>query len=271
MDFIEKPSFDLLSMLAKNPQVRLKKLTELASEGMLCTNWLCPPFNDKRARQALSYVVNQHDILEGAFGDDPQWYSTCNSYFVCGSPYGTEAGTEDFKPDLPRAKQLLAASGYKGEKLTFPTTKDISWLGQMAEVVASQMQAAGMNVELVFRDWATTVGLVNKQDASWNVFVTAGGGVIMFNPMTNLGTNMACDRKNFVGWPCDPAAEKLRQAFMDADNAARPAALEALHRHLADVQPYHVIGESYQPVAYRADLTGVLASPVVTYWDIAKS
>ena len=41
----------------------------------------------------------------------------------------------------------------------------------------------------------------------------------MHHPLTNLGTNMSCDRKNFAGWPCDEHAEELRQAFLDASEA----------------------------------------------------
>jgi peptide/nickel transport system substrate-binding protein len=93
----------------------------------------------------------------------------------------------------------------------------------------------------------------------------------MHHSLTNLGTNMACDRKNFAGWPCDEEAEVLRQAFLDADEAARPAALEKLHRHLAEVQPYRVLGQYDQPVALRTNVTGLLSSPVIVYWNIDKN
>ena len=275
VDFVEKPSFDLIPTLARNPQIKLRVIVDLASHGMLITNWLYPPFNDMHARQALAYIINQEEALIGGFGEDRQWWRTCHSYFVCGSPYGTSVGTEDFGPNPERAKRLLQESGYKGEKLIFPSTHDISWLGQTAEVLASQMRGAGLNVEILWHDWATTVPIVNKQDppdkGGWNLFYTAGPGPIMFNPATNLGTDMSCDRKNFIGWPCDETAEKLRQSWVEADEAARPALLDKLHRRLAEVQPYLVVGQSYQPVAHRANLAGVLSSPVITYWNIDKT
>jgi peptide/nickel transport system substrate-binding protein len=34
--------------------------------------------------------------------------------------------------------------------------------------------------------------------------------------------------------------------------------------------PYRVLGQASTPVAYRANITGVLASPVVVYWNIDK-
>jgi len=67
------------------------------------------------------------------------------------------------------------------------------------------------------------------------------------------------------------ASHPLRQAFLDADDAARPAALEKLHRHLAEVQPYRVLGQYDQPVALRANVTGLLSSPVIVYWNIDKN
>ena len=42
----------------------------------------------------------------------------CATCFICGSPNETDAGAEPFrKPDLAKAKQLLAEAGYKGEKV----------------------------------------------------------------------------------------------------------------------------------------------------------
>jgi peptide/nickel transport system substrate-binding protein len=92
----------------------------------------------------------------------------------------------------------------------------------------------------------------------------------MYDPLTNLGTNMSCDRKNLPGWPCDEHAEELRQAFLDASESDKPAVLDRLHRHLAQVQPYRVLGQFEQPVALRANITGLLTSPIIVYWNVEK-
>jgi peptide/nickel transport system substrate-binding protein len=145
----------------------------------------------------------------------------------------------------------------------------------MAEVVADEMKRAGMNVDIIWADWGTTAGRQANQNppsaGGWNMFVTGASGPTMHHPLTNLGTNMSCDHKNFAGWPCDEQAEALRQAFLDAGEADRPAALDKLHRHLAQAQPYRVLGQYDQPVALRANVTGLLASPVIVYWNIDKN
>jgi peptide/nickel transport system substrate-binding protein len=274
VDIWEQPALDLVPLLSQKPDVRIQRLTDLSNQTMLRPNSLFPPFNNPKARLALAYIVNQADVMAAGFGDERFW-KPCNAYFICGGPYGTEAGTEDFKPDIAKAKSLLAEAGYHGETLVFPSTHEIAWIGHMAEVVADEMKQAGMNVDIVWADWGTTAARQMNQNppsaGGWNMFVTGASGPTMHHPLTNLGTNMSCDRKNFAGWPCDEHAEALRQAFLDAGEADRPAALDKLHRYLAQVQPYRVLGQYDQPVALRANVTGLLSSPVIVYWDIDKN
>jgi peptide/nickel transport system substrate-binding protein len=273
VDLIEQPALELLPLLKRSPGVKLQKLTDLSNQTMLRPNSLYPPFNDPRARLALAYIVDQGDVMAAGFGDQENW-AACRSYFICGGPYGTVAGTAAIKPDLEHAKALLKEAGYKGETLVFPSTHEIAWIGQMAEVVADEMKRAGMNVEIAWGDWGTTAGRQSNRGTpdkgGWNLFVTGASGPTMQSPLTNIGTNMACNGRNFPGWPCDEAAERLRQAFLHADEAARPAALDALHRYLATVQPYIVMGQYQQPVALRAGVTGFLESPVIVYWNLDK-
>src|SRR4051812_10382874 len=240
VDLIEQPALELLPVLRRNANVRIVKLPDMSNQTMLRPNALYPPFNNPKARLALAYLVNQADILGAGFGDPSNWQE-CRSYFICGGPYGTLAGTENLKPDIARAKQLLKEAGYNGEKLVFPSTREIAWIGQMAEVVADEMRQAGMNVEIAWADWGTTAGRQSNRSepekGGWNLFATGASGPTMHSPLTNIGTNMACNGRNFPGWPCDEEAERLRQAFLDADDATRPAALDALHRYLVQVEP----------------------------------
>jgi len=144
----------------------------------------------------------------------------------------------------------------------------------MAEVAAASLKKVGFNVDVQFADWgAVTTRQQNKgrpDQGGWNLFVTYASGATMQSPLTNIGTNMACQRA-WAGWPCDAEAEKLRGAFVDApDDASRKIALEALHKRLAEVQPYRVLGQFDQPYARRANVSGVLAAPVMLFWNVEK-
>ncbi|MGI4810030.1 MAG: hypothetical protein ACRYF2_18180 [Janthinobacterium lividum] len=46
--------------------------------------------------------------------------------------------------------------------------------------------------------------------------------------------------------------------------------MDQLHRRLAEMAPYRVLGQSVTPVAYRTNVSGVLPSPIVVYWNIRK-
>lgn len=272
MDMAERPSFDVLPLLAKLPGLKLQKLSVLADQTMLRPNHLQPPFNDVRARRALNYLVDQGDAMAAGFGDAANW-QRCNAFFTCGGPYESEAGAEGFKPDIARAKALLAEAGYKGEKLVFIASHDNA-NGVISEVAADAMAKAGINVEMVWSDWASVVGRALKQDppaqGGWNIRVTGQPGALAASPQANAGVDTSCTRRNFSGWPCDEEAEGLRAALIEADAAARPGLLERLHRRLAEVVPYRVLGQSSGPAAFRSNVTGVLESPVIVYWNIEK-
>jgi peptide/nickel transport system substrate-binding protein len=275
VDLIEQPSLDLVAQLARDRNIRVQKLTDMSNQVLLRPNSLQPPFNDARARLALAYLTDQPDILTAGFGD-PHWWHTCSAYFICGGPYASEAGSEGYaKPNVEEAKRLLAEAGYHGERIVFITTHTYQWIGQMSQVVAQELQQAGLNVDLQFLDWVNVTGrLLNKglaDQGGWNLFLTGASGPTMHSPLTNIGTAMTCDGKNWIGWPCDTAAEKLRQEFLDASGLpAQKRAAEKLQQRLSEVQPYRVLGQYDQPVAMRASLTGFLMSPVIVYWNIDK-
>jgi peptide/nickel transport system substrate-binding protein len=273
VDLLESPALDLLPLLDKDKAVKVETLTPLDYQAYLRPNQIYPPFNNVKARQALAYIVNQDDVMAAGYGDQKYW-RRCNSFFICGSPNGTEAGTEGLQQDFAKARELMAEAGYKGEKLTFVTTHELAWLGQMAEVVADEARHAGMNIDLVYVDWGTFVQRVRSQNppgqGGWHLLVSYAPGALFWNPITNVGVDMSCGRKNLAGWACDEPTEAMRQAYLVADPLARPAMLEQLQRRLVEMQPLHVLGQGRQPVAYRASLKGVLPSPVIAYWNIEK-
>ncbi|KAA2213655.1 ABC transporter substrate-binding protein [Teichococcus oryzae] len=275
IDIWEQPSQDLVPVVARSRDVKVERYSNLSNQAMLRPNHLYPPFNDPRARLALAYATDQGDFLAAGFGDE-QWWKRCHSYFVCGSPNGTEAGTEAYaKPNLETARRLLAESGYKGERIVLNSSYDIAPIGRMAEVAAEALKKVGFNVDLQFSDWGTVTTRQQNRgpvaDGGWNLFVTTASGATMQSPITNIGTNMACGGKSWAGWPCDEEAEHLRGAVVDApDEAARKLATDALHKRLAEVQPYRVLGQYDQPYARRTNVSGMLAAPVMLFWNIEK-
>jgi peptide/nickel transport system substrate-binding protein len=275
IDIWEQPAQDLLPLIARNADIRVERATNLANQAIMRPNHLLPPFNDPRARLALAYATDQADFMAAAYGDE-QWWARCQSYFICGGPNGTEAGTSGYAaPNLETARRLLVESGYKGERVVIDATTEIAPFGRMAEVAVASLRRIGLNVEAEYADWGTAVTRVRKREpvaeGGWNLFITTASGPTMQSPLTNLGTNMSCD-KAWIGWACDAEAERLRNAVAEApDAAAIQSATEALHRRLAEVQPYRVLGQYDQPYARRANVHGLLNAPVMVFWNIEKN
>jgi len=44
--------------------------------------------------------------MAAGWGNERGW-RRCHAYFVCGSPYGTEAGGEGIHQDFAKARQLM--------------------------------------------------------------------------------------------------------------------------------------------------------------------
>jgi peptide/nickel transport system substrate-binding protein len=84
------------------------------------------PFNDERVRQALNYAVDR-DALAGLFGGSVLADPTCQ-VLPPGFPgykpsciYTQDPGEAWSAPDLDKAKELVAASGTAGQKVTIIT------------------------------------------------------------------------------------------------------------------------------------------------------
>ena len=268
VDMLERAVLDQVPVLARNKAVTIARLTPIMAQNMLRPNATIPPFDKPAMRRALAYAVHQPDEMAAGWGEPENW-KTCGSYFICGSIFGTSAGGEYIRQDFAKSRKLAAEAGYKGEKIIFVATTEITTLKLMSDVAIDALQRAGFNIEVQWGDWGTTGARLRKRDG-WNLFLTGAPGAIMYHPLTNIATDMTCGGKNFAGWACDDATEVLREAFLDASDANRAAALDRYHRRLVEMQPYVLLGQYDAVSAMRNSISGVLPSPVMVYWNIEK-
>ena len=99
---------------ASDPNIVIGEVWPLESYAVLRFNSLWPPFNNLKARQAVAHAMSQADYMSAAYGDPKYWHE-CYAFWVCGSPNGTEVGSEPYrKPDLDLARKLVRESGYDG-------------------------------------------------------------------------------------------------------------------------------------------------------------
>ncbi|MBI1779120.1 MAG: ABC transporter substrate-binding protein [Proteobacteria bacterium] len=276
VDLIDSVNADVVPLLEKNKDVVVSKIPPVGGFGAIRPNALNPPFNNAKARQALWILTDQEDYMRASFGEQ-KWWNKCFSYFVCGSIYGTTAGSEGFqKADPARAKKMFEEAGYKGEKIIITSTKEIQNIGTQAEVLAGALRNIGANVDIEWADWGTTLTrfLTNKnpvgQSGGWSIFTTTNSWSTWHNPLTNVGVILTPEG-SWAGWPSDELGEKLRTEFIQAqDKASRMAALDKLSKRMWEVAPYVVTGQFDGPYAWRKNVVGVLPTSKLALWNIGK-
>ena len=276
VDFLDAPALDLLPTVANNPDVTIGEVWPIETYAVLRFNHLWPPFNNLKARQAVAHAFSQRDYMQAAYGDEKYWRE-CYAYWVCGSPNGTEAGSEEYrKPDLDRARKLLAESDYDGRPVVIIGGTDIPGYEQMSLVTADLLKKIGFKVDLQLTDWGTVATRRARKDppdkGGWNIFHTNANGAQLASPLTSPSTITTCDGKNFVGWPCDQKEEDMRMQYVhESDPAKQKALLETMHRELWQYLPYLPLGQFRQPFLWRKNVSGVLRSNTLVYWNIEKT
>jgi peptide/nickel transport system substrate-binding protein len=276
VDMLDAPPLDLLPTVANDPNIVVGEVWPLESYAVLRFNSLHPPFDNVKARQAVAHAFSQVDYMSAAYGDPKLWHE-CYAYWVCGSPNGTDVGSEPYhKPDLERARQLVRESGYDGRPVVLIGGSDIPSYQRLSLVTVDLLQSIGFKVDLQLTDWGSVATRRQKKDppaqGGWNVFHTSANGAQLASPLTSPSTITTCDGKNFPGWPCDQVEEDMRLRYIrEPDAAKRTALLEDMHRRLWEVVPYLPLGQFVQPFLWRSNVSGVLRSNVLAFWNISKT
>ena len=275
VDIIEAVPPDYITPLRADSSIKIGSAG--AYQGFLVLNHMFPPFNNPKARQALLMATNQEKFTAGMGYPLDMRITHCATYFICGSPNETSAGAEPYRrPDIAKAKALLAESGYKGEKVVLLVPTDVTYLNAEALVAAQTMRSIGMNVDLQNSDWASIGARRAKKDApeagGWNMYVTVAGEFDVNSPITNAYLSAACGN-SLPGWPCDKPLDDLRTAWIKETNAAkRKELLDAFQARAYEAVPYVNAGQYSAAYAARANIKGLdkLWAGLPTVWVLDK-
>lgn len=276
VDFWEGASPDLLDYVRKRGMT-VRRNNALPSVAFVRPNFQHKPFSDPRARMALALLVDQEEMMQ-SFAGDGAW-SKCYSFSICGSPFGTEAGSEAVrKPDVARARALLAEAGYEGETLVLLGTPTLAPINAMTQVLAERLKQAGVNVDVQITDFATMLQRINQRETpgqprdhgTYDLFAYYAVGSSWFHPLMNVPLDLSCGGRNWPGFPCDPEGEALRQAFLSAPTADQPAKFEKFQRYLWTFLPYIPAGQFDVVNSYSPKISGVLDAYFLPFWNIQK-
>jgi peptide/nickel transport system substrate-binding protein len=275
VDLIEQVPPDYITPLRTDKNIKVGAAGSW--QGFLVMNQLHPPFNNPKARQAVLHAVSQERFTAAMGYPLDMRVTYCATYFICGSPNETSAGAEPFrKPDLAKARQLLAESGYKGEKVVVLVPSDVTYLNAEALMTVQTLRSIGMNVDAQNMDWASIGARRAKKEApeagGWNVYVTVAGEFDVNSPITNAYLSPSCGN-SLPGWPCDKKLDELRTAWLrETVPAKRKELLDAFQARAYEAVPYVSLGQYSPAFAARASLKGVdkMWAGMPTVWMLDK-
>lgn len=278
IDFLESPSVDLLPVLQANPDLTIEKINELGSQTIGRFNFLYPPFDDPKIRQAALMAMDQEDVLASLVGN-PEFYSTCDSMYGCQTPLATDAGAPDSLATgggTEAAKKLLEEAGYDGTPVVMMQPTDAPTVSPQPVIAAQLLRQAGFTVDLQPMDWQTLVTRRASQqppsEGGWNMFFTNWYIPEVWNPLVNPMLNGRGKDGGWFGWPDDAELESMRNEFAKAtSDDDRKAIAERIQQHAFEQVTYIPLGEYSIPAAWNNDLSGILHSPVPVFWNITKS
>lgn len=272
VDALETVAHDLLPLVEKRRGITVER-GSYANQYALRPNWLHPPFNDPRMRRALGYAIDQKAYLEATVGDAKFW-RLCKTYYGCGTPLASEAGTTGLlEGDADKARALLKEAGYDGRPIVLLQVSDIASLANLAPVAKAQLERVGFKVDMRPADWQTHLARVLRkeppEDRGWNVTLSSTGVLDVVNPVTSLFLNSACDKAT-AGWPCDADVEKLRDAFaLEPDAAKRKAIAEQIQARAMELGTHYPLGEWYSASAVSTRTRGWIRPPSTTaFWNV---
>jgi peptide/nickel transport system substrate-binding protein len=276
IDWWEYPTADLQPLLRRDKNVSVINLDPTGNVAILRMNHLLPPFDNPAIRRAILGAVSQEDYMTAVAGTDPAMWKIGMGVFPPGTPLATDAGMEVLNGprDYEKVKRELKAAGYDGTPVAILGVSDLSVLKAECEVGADMFQRIGMPVDMPMADWGSVVGRRAKKDpvaqGGWNVFFTGWSGTDMFNPIGHLSLR-GNGANAWFGWPTLPKIEELRQAWIEAPDAATQKSLAVeIQREVLKEVPYIPLGQYFQPVAVRKSLTDLVTGFPV-FWGVKRA
>ena len=274
VDWWEQVAADLIPLLRKNKDVRVENRDALGYVGVLRFNFLQPPFNNQKMREALLYAVDQRDYVLALAGDERNG-RTCYSFLACGTPLSSEVGADPLKGkrDFDRAKKLIQESGYKGQRIVIISATDQPLSHSQSLLTAELLRKLGLNVELQAGDWGTLITRRTSREpiekGGWSIFHTAFLAAEMSSP---AATPMVSSGHNaWFGWPDNKKLEDLREAwFNTADAVAAKKAADAVQLEASKFVPYIPTAQFFILTAFRSNLSGAIVAPVTFLWNVEK-
>ena len=226
-------------------------------ETILAMNNGRKPFNDLKVRQAMSYAIDRKAIIDGAmFG-----YGTpIGSHFSPADPgYVDLTGLYAYNPD--KAKALLKEAGYPdGFKVTLKLPPP-SYARRGGEIIAQQLKAVGVDVQIIPVEWAQWLSDVFK-NRDYDLTI------VSHTEPADYGIYARDDY--YFDYHSDSFKKLMDSLNLATDPAKRIALLGDIQRKIADDAVNVFLFELAKTGVWNAKIKGLWANTPIQANDLTK-
>ncbi|MDR3535570.1 MAG: ABC transporter substrate-binding protein [Acetobacteraceae bacterium] len=270
IDYLQYVPFDLIDQMEKDKQIKVMSLGGLDMyQGNYRVNAAFPPFNDPAVRRVLWQIVDQEAVLQAIGIPEKYRLNTCLSFWMCGTPLETKAGSEVARYSLDAAREALKKTAYKGEPVIIMELGNSPTSLNAALVLVDAMKRVGFTVDEQTMDWGTLLQRRVKKEG-WSVFAVYSNGADMSSPLTHFYASANCT--DYPGWSCDSRITPLLKAFAQAETlGARKTIAADIQTLDYETVPSVMWGQFTVPTAYSTRLTGLIQSSFPMFWAVDKT
>jgi peptide/nickel transport system substrate-binding protein len=276
VDWWEQVAADLVPVLRRNRNITIGNGDPAGYMGVLRFNHLQPPFDKVEVRRAVLAAVNQADFMAAVTGNDATAFNICHSFYPCTTPYGrAQEPSPMASPSLERARAILRASGYAGEKVVMLNPADFPSIAPLGLIANDLLTRIGFSVDFVSTDWGSVLQRIVNRTApaqgGWNIFPVWWSSMGIVTPTQNAlirgqGTG------GWSGWFENAEMEALNARWLSAPDEAGRLAIGAEMQALAFREvPTVPLGQFFIRTAYRTSITGVLEGPRPVPWNVRRA
>ena len=240
--------------LRSNANIDFLNANVFAGVHVLMLDTKSAPFNNVKARQALSYALDRATIVKTAFGG-------VGEVSLTSTPLGTKdpsykSGLTNYTFDLDKAKALFAEAGIKsGDTLTFWTLagRRFEWVA-MAQILQSDLKKIGINLDIQPQETASWLGKFYPYPKDFpntivaNFLSPAPINAYQMNVYTTGGCECKWDNKTYDGL--------MKSALAATDATAYNNILGQMQTMYNQEQPSLVVLTAANITAYKKTVKG---------------
>lgn len=248
------PAPELMDQFDADPRFKTV-VGSTEGEVILALNNAKPPFDNLKARQAVSYAIDRQEIIDGAMYGKAV---PIGSFYPPHGP-GYVDLTGLYPHDTAKAEALFKEAGVSGEiALRLPP---FPYATRSGEIIQAELAKAGVNVKVENVEWGFWIDEVYKKQ---NYDMT----IIAHTSPNDLG-NFARGPKYFYGYQSDEFDALWAKIKTESDPATREELIKQAQTYIAENAVHAFLFQLPKLGVYKTGVEGFWAASPVLFQPLA--